>query len=50
MEVLAIKPGTQVVEHGKLKPGMMLTAVGGNDVTAMTYAGVIDLIRDSVTR
>jgi hypothetical protein len=44
-QVLEVIPGTQAEQHMQFRLGLMLAAVGGRDVSGMTYADVITLLK-----
>ena len=45
VEVLAINPGTQAERHPQLRPGLVLTEVGGESVTGIGYPPTLALIK-----
>ena len=43
-EVLSLKPGTQATSHDALRPGLVITAVGGTSVSGKSHAEVTEVI------
>ena len=43
-EVLSLKPGTQATSHEALRPGLVITAVGGTSVSGKSHAEVTEVI------
>jgi hypothetical protein len=47
VQVLAVNPGTQAEQHMQLRPGLVLAAVAGRDVSGLAYAEVITQLKQA---